>query len=555
MRRWINRECKNGYAAKNLILGSAIIVILCGLIGFFFLQSTKISFNPEKKISREYSLLNTYRSMETDFAGSYVMRLGFFTCDSSQSLMVTEKSEELSLKSDGDSLEFVKVDMAVAAGILQDGETLVLSDAKKIRKNDFVLLNRPESFEDAGLFRVINVNYDNNRVQVTPADFDDSMSGCRDSLEFKKVSHFAGSQLKSDLILSQVSAVKFTINQGQLRRQIWPVKNLAAVESLAGIKELAILGQWSPQSEYGQRNSLIGSMLYQIIIKIDEKATVTSFHKAEKEKVIWSQYVLNEHKGDQKIPQRLDSLSSGVEPTCIVTHEFKPSTLSVDPALKGMYDNAISLKISAAVSEILNSPAIDISFSPSPGGLIHCFKHDPETGLFSPPGPGVSGVLTLQQTEGIFDTYTCAVRGRVGLSATLTYFDLGANHVKTVSCEAGAIQAPTQYRLNGYVKPSCKKSGEWTIGNSFSGSDSQVYFGNLGVDIETSCEWADEEYSEAPSKRFGSCYWWDHLYASGERKAQKRDLLRVHLRPYRIDLATQEGEKLFAGGEAVINCE
>jgi hypothetical protein len=174
-----------------------------------------------------------------------------------------------------------------------------------------------------------------------------------------------------------------------------------------------------------------------------------------------------------------------------------------------------------------------------------CFKHDYNLGVKHVTGNGIRGSISLTQPGINFDVYTCAARGRIQVSASLSYFDTDINQVKTIQCSSDYINAPTQYIFNGKM-PSCSRDwGTIKVGDEMFSVAGDVSLGNLSVDMNASCEWSGEGGSSATTGIASDCYSWNHW---------GRDLKRVYFRPYQMQVQKKNGGNAFTDDGAYVDC-
>ncbi len=528
-------------------------MIATAIMGFFILLSFSVvgqfsSFqnSVENRLMDDFLIVNSHKVIVGDFEGSYLSRLNLFNCPSSQNLMTATDKGQATLKLDGDKFEFVKVDMASTVGLAPIVDTIVVAESNKLKVGDYILLSLASALSESGLFKVEAVDQKTNNVKVKAAVIDEPNSECRDSLGGKNLSSFFGPNIKSNVILSRILIVKYYLDKGILTRQIFPGKQ-SATELMDGIENVTIDSQWSPSSDDVDGKNRYGRMSYKLKFITKQGSLLSNAATYFKDQIIEAQYNLNVfHIANLYSPVGAPSVA--VEfPSCSVKHEFKLGSLKIKPGLD-LYRNTLPLKVTADVSASASNPAINISFTPGAGATIQCFEHNPENGTFTVDGPGINGSLTLNQSATGFNVYTCAVRGRVEMTASMSYYDTTLNQVRNVPCTVETIFAPTRFRLNTNQKPRCFKNGSWSLVSDFSGDDVTVYGGNFGIDQQVSCKWSSGYYPNAENDGMaGNCNRFLHLFQT---------LDRVYLRPYKIDVLAKNGKSsVFPSSGAYIDCE
>lgn len=546
-------RCAKGFTITEVLIATAITAFFVLLGASVVNQVTSFEKSVTNRLMDDFLIVNTHKVLVGDLEGSYWARLGIFECPSSKDLMTTDGDANVTLSADGSSIEFVKVDMASTVGLSPIVDTITVADANKLRVGDYILLNLASVMTEAGLFKVISVNQENRQVRIATATLDEEASTCNDTLTAKTLSSFFGPNIKSNVLLSRIIAVKYTLDKGILTRQTWPGKN--QVEQVTDdVRQVSISGKWTSTADDLAGKKLYGRMSYKVGFDIQESTMSSNAAKYFKEKVLEARYNLNVFQ-IANIYSPIGAPSAAINfPTCAVNQEYKAGVLNLNPSLE-LYRNTISMKLTGSVSETVSAASINIAFSPSTGGTVQCFQHNPDDGVYPPAsvggmvnGPGVNGSVTLNQGMGGFDIYTCAVRGRVEVTASMSYFDNTLNQVKTINCTTEPIDAPTKYRFNNVKTPSCRKAvATWNMGSAFSGDSSDVFFGKFGVDMQTSCEWSGESYPDAENTGIaGNCYFGEHLM---------KTLRRVYLRPFKMNVLPKTGSTpVFPETGAYVDC-
>ncbi len=549
MLRTFKRRDK-GFTVTELMIAVAITGFFVLVIVAVMNQLSTFEKDVSKRLMDDFLIVNSHKRVIADLEGTYWSRLGIFSCSSSDSLMTTDGESKLTLSGDGSGIEFVRVDLASTVGLAPIVNTIVVAEAAKLRAGDYVLLNLASAMSEAGLFKVESVDAATKYVKIKSTTLSEEGSSCHDSLSAKNLSAFFGPNIKSNTLLSRVNPVKYTLEKGVFARQTWPGTGVAE-PVLDGVNQVTISAKWTPTSDDSEGKKIYGRMNYKVDFNIEQSTMASNAAKYYQGKAIEAQYNLNAFQiSNIYSPVGAPSVAMNF-PTCSVNQEYKAGILKLNPSLE-LYRNTISLKLTGSVSESIPAASINIAFSPSTGATVQCFKHDPATGSYPPPsigglveGPGVSGSITLNQGATGFDVYTCAVRGLVALTASMSYFDTNLNQVKTINCSAESIEAPTKYRFGGSSTPSCNGFGFVNLGSSFSGDDSNVYYGKFGINMETSCQWSGEPDAFATGIS-GSCYAWEHPFKS---------LKRIYLRPYKMDVMPKDGtSSVFPSSGASVNC-
>lgn len=528
-------------------------MIATAIMGFFILLSFSVvgkfsSFqnSVENRLMDDFLIVNSHKMIVGDFEGSYLSRLDLFNCQSSREVMTTADKGQATLKLNGEKFEFVKVDMASTVGLAPVVDTIVVADYNKLKEGDYILLSLASALTESGLFKVESVDKKTNNVKIKAAVIDEPNSECRDTLGSKNLSNFFGPNIKSNVILSRIVIVQYKLDKGILSRQVFPGKQSAA-ELMDGVETVTIDSQWSPSSDDTESKMRYGRMNFRLQFTTIQGSLLSNAATYFKDQIIESQYNLNVfHIANLYSPVGAPSVAVDF-PSCSVNHEFKLGSLKIKPGLD-LYRNTLPIKITADVSASAATPAINISFTPGVGATIQCFEHNPKNGSFVVDGPGINGSLTLNQGVTGFDVYTCAVRGRVEMTASMSYYDTTLNQVRNVPCSVETIIAPTRYRLNSAKEPRCFKSGVWSLVSDFSGDDVTVYGGSFGVDRQASCQWSSSYYPNAVNDGMAeNCNRFTHLFQT---------LDRVYLRPYKMDVLSKNGNtSVFPASGAYIDCE
>lgn len=537
---------KKGFTITEFMIAVAIM-------GFFILLSFAVvgqfsSFQKsvEDRLMDDFLIVNSHKIIVGDLEGSYLSRLDIFNCPSSKKVMTTSDKAQAVLKLNEEKFEFVKVDMASTVGLAPVIDTIVVADANKLSTGDYVLLSLASALTESGLFKVESVDRASKQVKVKAAVIDEEGSECRDSLSAKTLNSFFGSSIKSNVILSRIVVVQYKLDNGVLTRQTFP-GNHSVSQMVDGVETVTIDSQWAPSSDDADAKERHGRMNYRVKFSVAQGNLMSNSASYFKEQIIEAQYNLNVfHLANLYTPA--GAPSGTVEfPSCSVNHEFKLGSLKLKPGLE-LYRNTLPIKITGNVSASATSPAINISFTPGSGATIQCFEHDPEKGVFEVEGPGISGSLTLNQGAAGFNIYTCAVRGRVEMAASMSYYDTTLSQVRNVPCSAETILAPTQFRFNSQKIPRCYETGHLNLMSDFSGDDITVYGGGFGFDRQTSCEWSSKSYPNAINDGIaGNCSRFLNLFSS---------LRRVYLRPFKMDvLKKDDNTSVFPPSGAYIDCE
>lgn len=533
------------------------LLVATGLASAFFLIGASVIqqlFQFQKDVNTRlmdtFSVTSFHRSLTTDLEGSYWHRFGAFSCPTSNDLMETTDTANVSLTAPNGFLEFVTSDFSSTIGNVPNTSELTVASMRNLDAGNFVLLSLAADSSIVSLYRVRSVNRTTGRITLDSTSLSVPGSNCNFALSSRPLTDFFGSSAKSNAILSRIKVIQYRIADGVLTRTSLP--DGSAEELMDKMNSMSIKSIWASGADGAEAEKRFGQMKYQVVIDHEQSTLMGAKQKTNKIETVVAQYALNSF---QYLNRDFSSGSNPVTatfPSCSVGFNFRPGSLKLGSA---HYSSTVPVAFSAFVSDSkVKGATIDVAFNIGAGGQIDCFLYDPDSSDIPYPqtgaltGRGIYDTISVSQKATGFEVYTCAVKGTVDVAATMTYFSADINQTKTITCSAEAIEAPTNYKFKGPVPKCDKQLASYDLGSEMFNKISngtEISIGKFGMDMGSSCQWQGQPDAFVDGNA-DNCDWGSHAGL---------ELTRIYLRPYKQQVYDADGvTPIFNSQGAYVDC-
>lgn len=549
--------------SKNARSGFTIteLMIAAGLTSAFFLlgasviqQLFQFQRDVDKRLMDNFSVVNFHRAMNADLAGSYWHRYGAFTCPTSNDVMNTLGSSTASIPASGGLFEFVTTDFSSTVGNVPGTELLSVATMRNLEVGDYVVLSSAADASHASLFKISSVDRKRSEIKLETGSLSLAGTSCGFALPAKTLVDFFGPMAPSNTLISRIKVVQYSIKDGEFIRTLLPgsAGGEKIMSSMNGVK---INSTWKSSGE-GSAQKQFGQMKFEVTLENNQSTLMGGKSTSKQKQTVVAQYGLESFQYLNKTFTSGSQPITAIFPTCSVGYNFRPGALKISPSADE-YADTVPVAITGAVStDKVKGSTIEILFSPGANAAIYCFKHDPDSGVYPTNGSavsskGIQGSISLLQGAN-FDVYTCAVKGQVEISASMTYFSADINAVKTIACSTETISAPLQYKFQvDNKRPEC----EAALAKTNMGSEIQsaladgttVSLGQFGLDPESSCQWEGQPTGTSViDGKADDCDWGSH---------PGKDLKRIYLRPYKQQVYGKDNKPIYSANGAYVDCD
>jgi prepilin-type N-terminal cleavage/methylation domain-containing protein len=550
-----------GFSLVEVMVAVGILGIVGLAIGTQTNQFSRFFSKTRKILEQDLDSVVSHKILVQDLEHSYFMKMGYVDCQSSKPLLSTQTEGSIEFQEKSSDIDMVVIDYSSFAGLSHDGQWIILSQVSKLNKGDYLVLSLAGDSQSASLFLIQDIQPELNRVALITTSFVEPQFNCESHFVSKTPGDYFSSSTRSNVLASRIKPIKYRFEDESLKRFDLKIKNSQGDILYHPVTSVKINSRWSSlvSQEVGSKE---GRMDFEITVNQNKVShsqssdSKSSDSTALKKNAIQARFILDSATMVNSYALIGTPTSTVKFPSCMVTHQFKNNILKLDPR-NNWWRNTSSLTLTGSVSVAsVVGASISVQMSPHPKAKISCFLHDPivegaypKTGLVTEVGE--QSFLSLSQKLNGFDTYTCGAQGVVDIQATMTYFDTNINQIKTIECSADSIVASTEFQLMTSLKPYCKKKvrmfPEISTSGEIKGFDHSSTFGRFGFHWETACQWDGQSDASLQTGVASDCGHQPHPLAT---------LKRVYLRPYRVDVRSQDGQSFFTQKEgAYVDCQ
>lgn len=465
-----NRDA--GFTITEALITLAIGAVLVLFVGTLLQRSASVRTYATSRLLDEIDSNLGLRMLIGQLNRSQILQTRLLTCSGLSAAFADAQDFELD-KTDGGSFSIVSESgSALASPHPTQASSLILTEPGRFLPGSLIAVINVAKPEMAGVFTVTAMNASTGIVQVAPAAVD-AQTGCEIGAKSQSWSSLTAGSDRPVFVVQKLQIGKYSVapepqrpGKSSLVVQMYPAQGEPPRQAvIPGFESLKVDNEWTKYAANDETGDVrSGRMVSDIVVDFyppvrqgqqepKDPRRVASQASYELTPVLR----LNKDVQTQAIP------STELYPTCSVTAApqdatpIPPGLSPTDPIL----EQGRPYLITGSVSENLIGTSLVVRIIPS-GGDAKCVLYDP------PPKPWenrfpFTGAFEIHADPSLpsdMQAFVCIVKGKVGFTSTMKYFDPKLKRQMTLDCTGASASAPSEYRFLDGEQPSCSRTGD-----------------------------------------------------------------------------------------------